>query len=89
MKRYAFNVKMVWFGFLYGVVSPICILVAAMGMVISYFGERLLFNSKYSIPFYGRSRINYEMIDLLDWTPFLIGLFNLFLYKSSQKERQF
>lgn len=58
-KRYAFNVKMVWFGFLYGAVSPICIFVAFIGMLLSYFSERALFNSTYSIPFYSRSRINY------------------------------
>jgi hypothetical protein len=29
------------------------------------------------------------MIDLLDFTPFLVGLFNLFLYQTSQSSRQF
>ncbi len=29
------------------------------------------------------------MIDLLDWTPLLIGLFNLLLYKTSQGDRGF
>lgn len=85
VKCYAFNVKMVWFGFLYGVVSPISIFISFLGMLLCYFFEKKLFNERYSIPFYGRSRINYEMIDLLDYTPLLIGLFNIFLYKTSQR----
>lgn len=85
MKCYAFNVKMVWFGFLYGVVSPISIFISFLGMLLCYFFEKKLFNERYSIPFYGRSRINYEMIDLLDYTPLLVGLFNIFLYKTSQR----
>lgn len=89
VKCYAFNVKMVWFGFLYGVVSPICVFIAFIGMVMTYFFERALFNSKYSIPFYSGPRINYEMIGLLDWTPLIIGLFNFLLYKQSSFERNF
>jgi hypothetical protein len=29
------------------------------------------------------------MIDLFDWTPLLIGLFNLYLYQTSANEREF
>lgn len=81
---YAHNVKIVWFGFLYGVVSPICVAIATVGLFLSYFFERILFNSKYSIPVYGGPRTNATMLDMLDLTPFLIGLFNLFLYNTSQ-----
>lgn len=37
VKCYSFNVKMVWFGFLYGVVSPIAIFIAFVGMLLTYF----------------------------------------------------
>lgn len=84
MRGYAFVVKLVWFGSIYGVLTPISIPIATIGLILYYFFERILYNRTYSIPIYTGPRINYEMIDMLEWTPFLIGLFNLFLYKSSQ-----
>ena len=82
-------VKIVWFGFLYGIVSPICVAIGLIGLVLYYFYQRYLFNSKYSIPVYGGSRLNSTLIDLFDFTPFLVGLFNLFLYQTSQASRNF
>jgi hypothetical protein len=58
-------------------------------MILYYYYERILFNSKYSIPVYGGPRLNSAMIDLLDYLPLLIGLFNLFLYTTSQALRKF
>lgn len=89
VKCYAFHVKIVWFGFLYAVVTPISVFIAFVGMLMTYFLERFLFNSKYSIPIYSGPRINHEMIGLLDWTPFIVGLFNFLLYKQSSFERNF
>lgn len=89
VNAYAHMVKIVWFSFLYGVVSPICVAIGTIGIFIYYYYQRILFNSKYSIPIYGHSRINSTMIDLLDFTPFLVGLFNLFLYQTSQNARSF
>lgn len=86
---YSRNVIIVWFGFLYGVVSPICVAIATIGMFLYYTYQRILFNYRYSIPIYGGPRINTTMIDLLDLTPFLVGLFNLFLYNTSQNQRSF
>lgn len=82
-------ILIVWFGFLYGIVSPICVVIGLIGLVLYYFYQRSLFNSKYSIPIYGGSRLNSTLIDLLDYTPFLVGLFNLFLYQTSQSSRNF
>lgn len=82
-------VKIVFFGFLYGVVSPICVAISLVGLILYYLYQRSLFNSKYSIPIYGGSRLNSTLIDLVDFTPFLIGLFNLFLYQTSQASRNF
>lgn len=59
VKAYCFVIKMVWFGFLYGVVSPLCTFIATIGMLLFYLFEKILYNSKYSIPFYGGPRINY------------------------------
>lgn len=89
VKCYAFNVKMVWFGLVYGIVTPISIFIVFIGMLMTYFFERVLFNSKYSIPFYSGPKINEAMIELLDWTPLFIGLVNLFLYRISQTSREF
>lgn len=58
-------------------------------MFLKYYYEKILFNSKYSIPIYGGPRLNSTMIDLLDFLPLLIGLFNLFLYDTSRKQREF
>lgn len=80
---YAHIVEMVWFGFVFAVVSPICTLIAVSGMVLFYFYEKALFNSKYSIPIYLGPRLNSTLIDLLDYTALLIGTFNLFLYTTS------
>lgn len=82
-------VKIIWFGFLYGVVSPICIAISLVGLILYYLYQRSLFNSKYSIPIYGGPRLNSTMVDLIDFTPFLVGLFNLFLYNTSQNQRGF
>jgi hypothetical protein len=49
----------------------------------------MLFNSKYSIPIYGGPRLNSAMIDLLDYLPLLIGLFNLLLYNASHSLTSF
>lgn len=76
-----------WFGFLYGVVSPICVAIATIGFFLYYLFERLLFNYRYSIPIYGGPRINATMLDMMDFLPLLIGLFNLFLYNTSQDDR--
>ena len=84
VKSYAWNVKIIWFGFLYAVITPISVFIAFVGMTMLYFIQRYLFNSKYSIPYYGGPRLNYEMIRLLDWTPLIIGLFNLFIYEKYQ-----
>lgn len=54
-----------------------------------YFFEKILYNSKYSIPFYGGPRINHELMSLLDWTPLLIALFNFYLLKLSQSRLNF
>jgi hypothetical protein len=59
VKCYAWNVKIIWFGFLYAVITPISVFIAFVGMTMSYYFERYLFNRKYSIPFYGGPRINY------------------------------
>lgn len=84
---YSHNVKIFWFSFLYGIVTPMCIPIGFAGMVIYYYYQKILFNSKYSIPVYGGSRLNSTMIDLLDFSPFLIGIFNLFLYQTSISAR--
>lgn len=34
---YSLNTKLVWFGFIYGVVSPICLLISAIALLLSYF----------------------------------------------------
>ena len=66
-----------WFSLLFGVISPICLLFGAISLVIHYNFERFLVSQKYSIPEYGGPRLNSEFIDLLDATPFLLGVFNL------------
>ena len=83
VQSYAHNVKIFWFSFIYGVVSPMCVVIGLVGMVMHYIYQKMLFNSKYSIPVYGGSRINSTMIDLIDFCPFLLGIFNLFLYQTS------
>lgn len=83
-KGYAFAIKLFWFGFIYGVVTPISIPIAAIGLIMFHIFEKILYNKVYSIPVYTGPRINYEMVDMLDWTPFLIGAFNLFLYQTSK-----
>lgn len=89
MVCYAHQIKIVWFGFLYGVVSPICVFIALIGLILYYNYQRALFNSRYSIPPCIGPRINSTFIDLLDLAPFLVGLFNLFLYSTSQESRKF
>ena len=64
-----------WFGFIYGVVSPICIIVSTLGILLYYLFQKILCNNRYSIPSYGNQKINYSFINLLDFTPFLIGVF--------------
>lgn len=80
---------MVWFGFLYAVVSPICLFIALIGLILYYTYQRALFNSKYSIPAYIGPRLNSTLVNLLDLTPFLVGLFNFFLYTTSMSTKKF
>ena len=86
---YCHVIIITWFSFLYGVVSPICIIIGTVGFGLYFLFVKVLYNSKYSIPIYGGPRINNVVIDLLDYLPFLIGLFNLFLYDTSRVERGF
>lgn len=37
VKCYAWNVKIIWFGFLYAVITPISIFIAFLGMLLSYY----------------------------------------------------
>lgn len=46
-------------------------------------------NSKYSIPPYGGMKINNSFFNLLDWTPFLIGVFQLIQYNTFHTTRAF
>lgn len=77
---YAYIIIIVWCSFLYAIISPICILIGTLGIFLSYFYDKILFNCKYSKPGYNNSRINAVFIDLLDVTPLLVGMFNYLFY---------
>jgi hypothetical protein len=80
---------MLWFSFLYAVVSPICAFFGLLGLILYLFYQKILYHYKYSIPIYGGPRLNATYIDLVDYLPLLMGLFNLFLYQTSQNTRKF
>lgn len=86
---YAHLVKIVWFGFLYAVISPICLLVAAAGIFYFYITERLLFHYRYSIPRYGGVKLSHNLLDMIDLVPLLVGLFNFLIYTTTQKDNNF
>lgn len=84
---YAYMVIIVWCSFIYAIVSPVCVLIGGLGMLLSYLYERILFNSRYSIPAYNNSRINAVFIDLLDATPLLVAVFNYLFYVVFQENK--
>ena len=48
----------VWFSFLYAIVSPVCLPISAVGLILYYIYEKIFLNRKYVIPGYGGSRLN-------------------------------
>lgn len=84
---YSLNTKLVWFGFIYGIISPICLAIATLGMFLHWKYEKVLMNYRYSIPPYGGIKINNTLLNLLDWTPLFVGLLILFEYKVFQDLR--
>ena len=55
---YSLKVQLIWFGFTFATVSPICLLFAMIGIMISFFLQKILYTRYYSIPEYGAPRIN-------------------------------
>lgn len=78
--NYTSLVMVVWFSFLFAIVSPICLPISVLGLILYYVYEKIMLNRRYVIPEYGGSRLNSEFVDLLDATPLLISLFNIFLH---------
>lgn len=58
VELYVGLVQLVWFGFIFGTVSPICLLFALIGVFFNFVIEKIMFFKKYSIPEYGSNRIN-------------------------------
>lgn len=86
---YSHIVKIVWFGFVYGIVSPICIAIATVGIFVFYLFERVLFNYRYLIPKYGGSKLNQNFLDMIGLLPLLIGSFNFLLYTTNDTKNDF
>ena len=80
---------MLWFSFLYAVVSPICAFFGLLGLILYIFYQKILYHYKYSIPIYGGPQLNATYVNLVDYLSLLMGLFNLFLYQTSQNTRNF
>ena len=77
VEAYTIKIQLIWFGFAFATVIPISLPIAMLGIMLSYWLQRLLYCKCYSIPEYGGPRINSEFIDLLDGTPLLVAVLNL------------
>ena len=78
---YSIKVQLMWFGFAFSTVSPVCLPISGVGILLSYFLQKAEYAKIYSIPGYGASRIQQEFVDLLDATPLLVSLMNLFVHE--------
>lgn len=83
---YAHLIKIVWFGFIYAVVSPICLPIAALALLIFYTTERILFHYRYSISTYGGPKLNQSFLSMFELTPLIIGAFNFLIYTTTDNE---
>lgn len=73
--------QLFWFGLIFGILSPLCIVVSAVCFLFHILYERILFNSKYSIPEYTRIRTSTSFINGLEHVVIFIGLVNLGIHQ--------
>ena len=86
VNHFVYILRTVWFTLVFSIISPVCLFIGTFGLILSYFIEKYFLSQRYSIPEYGDFRLNSEFIDLLDATPLLIGIFNLFVILASKKD---
>lgn len=75
-------IKLYWLGLVFGIVSPICVLISSMALLLDFFGERFLFKEKYLFPNNTRISCSLTFINLFQNVPILIGVFNLIYHKT-------
>ena len=81
--KYSTAVTFLLFGCTFSIISPICLPIAAIGVLITYFYEKYLLQKRYRIPEYGSPQLNSEFIDTLDLVPILISAVSLGLHALS------
>lgn len=75
-------IQLMWFGFIFSVISPLCLPISTIGLFLMCIYERILFNSRYRIPKYTGIRVAHEFINLLRFVSLFIGIANLIVHQS-------
>lgn len=50
VNHFVYILRTVWFSLVFSVVSPICLFIGTLGLILSYSIEKYLISQKYSIP---------------------------------------
>lgn len=69
--------QLFWFSIIFGIISPICIFVACVGLLLWIIYDRILFLKRYSIPQYTSTIVLFTFIEKLELIVFFIGLLNM------------
>lgn len=76
--HYTFIFRLFLLSLIYSMISPICLIIATIGLFLNYWIEKYFFSCIYVRPSYGGYDLNSELIDLLDVTPLIVGASGFF-----------